>query len=202
MPKTLIKMIILIDNYDSFTYNLVHYFEQLGEKVKVFRNDEKTEGEILLLNPNYIVISPGPSTPKNAGICINLIKNNFSRVNPIPLLGVCLGHQSIAESFGGEVIESGKPIHGKVSLIHHNNSELFEDMTNPFKATRYHSLIVKKNSLPKSLEITSETESGEIMSIKHKESPIYGVQFHPESIATEFGHKLLENFLRINKCKV
>ena len=202
MPKTLIKMIILIDNYDSFTYNLVHYFEQLGEKVKVFRNDEKTEGEILLLNPNYIVISPGPSTPKNAGICINLIKNNFSRVNPIPLLGVCLGHQSIAESFGGEVIESGKPIHGKVSLIHHNNSELFEDMTNPFKATRYHSLIVKKNSLPKSLEITSETESGEIMSIKHKESPVYGVQFHPESIATEFGHKLLENFLRINKCKV
>ena len=195
-------MIILIDNYDSFTYNLVHYFEQLGEKVKVFRNDEKTEGEILLLNPNYIVISPGPSTPKNAGICINLIKNNFSRAKPIPLLGVCLGHQSIAESFGGEVIESGKPIHGKVSLIQHNNSELFKDMTNPFKATRYHSLIVKKNSLPKSLEITSETESGEIMSIKHKDSPVYGVQFHPESIATEFGHKLLENFLRINKCKV
>lgn len=195
-------MIILIDNYDSFTYNLVHYFEQLGEKVKVFRNDEKTEGEILLLNPNYIVISPGPSTPKNAGICINLIKNNFSRAKPIPLLGVCLGHQSIAESFGGEVIESGKPIHGKVSLIQHNNSELFKDITNPFKATRYHSLIVKKNSLPKSLEITSETESGEIMSIKHKDSPVYGVQFHPESIATEFGHKLLENFLRINKCKV
>ena len=195
-------MIILIDNYDSFTYNLVHYFEQLGEKVKVFRNDEKTEGEILLLNPNYIVISPGPSSPKNAGICINLIKNNFSRAKPIPLLGVCLGHQSIAESFGGEVIESGKPIHGKVSLIQHNNSELFKDITNPFKATRYHSLIVKKNSLPKSLEITSETESGEIMSIKHKDSPVYGVQFHPESIATEFGHKLLENFLRINKCKV
>ena len=191
-------MIILIDNYDSFTYNLVHYFEQVGESVQVFRNDEKNEEEILSLQPDYIVISPGPSSPKNAGICLNLIKKNILISKPIPLLGVCLGHQSIAEAFGGDVIESGKPIHGKVSLINHNNSELFLDISNPFKATRYHSLIVKKNSLPQCLEITSETKSGEIMAIKHKKLPIYGVQFHPESIATEFGHKLLENFLNIN----
>ena len=192
-------MIILIDNYDSFTYNLVHYFEELGEKVIVYRNDEKTCDEVLSQNPKYIVISPGPSEPKKSGICLDLIKKNSERVKPIPMIGVCLGHQAIAEAFNGIVIESGDPVHGKVSKIKHDNSELFKGMKNPFNATRYHSLIVEKQSLPDCFDIISQTETGVIMGIKHKEYPFYGVQFHPESIATEFGHKLLENFLTVFK---
>lgn len=192
-------MIILIDNYDSFTYNLVHYFEELGNKVIVYRNDELSCEEILSLKPKYIVISPGPSEPKNAGICIDLIRLNAKISSPIPMLGVCLGHQALAEAFGGKVIKSGNPIHGKVSLMKHTKSSLFKNIDNPFKATRYHSLIVDKRSLPKCFKIISETLSGTIMGLKHKNYPFFGVQFHPESIATEYGHELLQNFINVKK---
>lgn len=190
-------MLVLIDNYDSFTYNLVHYFEEIGQKVKVFRNDEVQTKEVLDINPDYLVISPGPSTPKNSGICIDLIKENSKKKNPKPLLGVCLGHQAIAEAFGANVIQSGKPIHGKVSKISHYKSKLFKNIKNPFNATRYHSLIVENKSLPKILEITAITDDKVIMAIQHKKLPIFGVQFHPESIATDFGHQLLKNFLSL-----
>lgn len=190
-------MLVLIDNYDSFTYNLVHYFEEIGQKVKVFRNDEVQTKEVLEINPDYLVISPGPSTPKNSGICIDLIKENSKNKNPKPLLGVCLGHQAIAEAFGANVIQSGKPIHGKVSKISHYKSKLFKNIKNPFNATRYHSLIVENKTLPKMLEITAITDDKVIMAIQHKKLPIFGVQFHPESIATDFGHQLLKNFLSL-----
>ena len=190
-------MLVLIDNYDSFTYNLVHYFEEIGQKVKVFRNNEVQTKEVLDINPDYLVISPGPSTPKNSGICIDLIKENSKNKNPKPLLGVCLGHQAIAEAFGANVIQSGKPIHGKVSKISHYKSKLFKNIKNPFNATRYHSLIVENKSLPKILEITAITDDKVIMAIQHKKLPIFGVQFHPESIATDFGHQLLKNFLSL-----
>ena len=200
MPIILSKfMLVLIDNYDSFTYNLVHYFEEIGERVKVFRNDEVKTKDIFNLNPDYIVISPGPSTPKNSGICIDLIKENASLKKVKPLLGVCLGHQAIAEAFGANVIQSGKPIHGKVSKINHNKSNLFKNIENPFNATRYHSLIVENKSLPSTLEITATTDDQIIMAIQHKKHPIFGVQFHPESIATNFGHELLKNFLSLKK---
>ena len=192
-------MLVLIDNYDSFTYNLVHYFEEIGERVNVFRNDEVKTKDIFNLNPDYIVISPGPSTPKNSRICIDLIKENASLKKVKPLLGVCLGHQAIAEAFGANVIQSGKPIHGKVSKINHNKSNLFKNIENPFNATRYHSLIVENKSLPSTLEITATTDDQIIMAIQHKKHPIYGVQFHPESIATNFGHELLKNFLSLKK---
>lgn len=194
-------MIVLIDNYDSFTYNLVHYFEELGQDVQVFRNDQITVKDAFDLKPDYLVISPGPSDPKNAGICLDLIKKNSTLQSIVPLLGVCLGHQSIAEAFGGKVIKSGNPIHGKVSSINHNNFELFKDISSPFNATRYHSLIVENHSLPKDLVINSNTPDGTIMGINHVLFPIIGVQFHPESIATEFGHKLLKNFLNVYKWK-
>ena len=190
-------MLVLIDNYDSFTYNLVHYFEEIGQKVKVFRNDEVQTKEVLDINPDYLVISPGPSTPKNSGICVDLIKENSKNKNPKPLLGVCLGHQAIAEAFGANVIQSGKPIHGKVSKISHYKSKLFKNIKNPFNATRYHSLIVENKTLPKILEITAITDDKVIMAIQHKKLPIFGVQFHPESIATDFGHQLLKNFLSL-----
>ena len=190
-------MLVLIDNYDSFTYNLVHYFEEIGQKVKVFRNNEVQTKEVLDINPDYLVISPGPSTPKNSGICIDLIKENSKNRNPKPLLGVCLGHQAIAEAFGANVIQSGKPIHGKVSKISHYKSKLFKNIKNPFNATRYHSLIVENKTLPKILEITAITDDKVIMAIQHKKLPIFGVQFHPESIATDFGHQLLKNFLSL-----
>ena len=194
-------MIILIDNYDSFTYNLVHYFEELGQNVNVYRNNQISVKKIMDLKPEYIVISPGPSDPKNAGICVELIKTNCRQRKIIPLLGVCLGHQSIAEAFGGKVIKSGNPIHGKVSLINHNNFELFREISSPFNATRYHSLIVEKDTLPKNLIVNSYTEDGTIMGFNHIKFPVFGVQFHPESIATDFGHKLLKNFLDVYKWK-
>ena len=192
-------MLVLIDNYDSFTYNLVHYFEEIGQKVKVFRNDEVKTTDVFKINPSHIVISPGPSTPKNSGICIDLIKENVEIDKPKPLLGVCLGHQAIAEAFGANVIQSGKPIHGKVSKINHYKSNLFKNIESPFNATRYHSLIVQQKSLPKTLEITAMTNDNIIMAIEHKKYPIFGVQFHPESIATDYGHQLLKNFLRFKK---
>ena len=192
-------MIVLIDNYDSFTYNLVHYFQEIGQIVKVFRNDEVSIENIKNLNPNFIVISPGPSTPKNSGICLDLIKQNSELKEPKPMLGVCLGHQAIAEAFGAEIIQSGKPVHGKVSKIKHNNTCLFKKIQNPFNATRYHSLIVKKETLPSCLNITASVNNEVIMGIQHKTLPFFGVQFHPESIATDFGHQLLKNFIDIKK---
>ena len=192
-------MLILIDNYDSFTYNLVHYFEEIGQKVKVFRNNQISVNKILQMKPKFIVISPGPSSPKNSGICLNLIRENANLPSPIPMLGVCLGHQAIAEAFGGNVVQSGFPIHGKVSRIYHSNSSLFKNIESPFNATRYHSLIVKKIDLPKTLKITANIEDGTIMAIEHIDFPIFGVQFHPESIATESGHQLLLNFINLKK---
>ncbi len=188
-------MLVLIDNYDSFTYNLVHYFEELGEKVSVIRNDEKSSREILKISPDYIVISPGPSNPRNAGICIDLIKENSSLHRPIPMLGVCLGHQAIGEAFGAKIKKSGNPVHGKVSGIIHKNSSIFKNVDNPFNATRYHSLIIDRALFPNCFNITAETNDKTIMGIEHKELPLVGVQFHPESIATDNGHLLLRKFL-------
>ena len=189
-------MLVLIDNYDSFTYNLVHYFEEIGEKVKVFRNDEITTEKVIKLNPEFIVISPGPSVPSNSGICMDLVKTNSKMAKTIPTLGVCLGHQVIAECFNSSVIQSGKPIHGKVSKIYWQKSKLFDGMQNPFNATRYHSLIVDNATLPECLKITAETKEGEIMGVAHEAMPIWGVQFHPESILSQCGHELLNNFLQ------
>jgi anthranilate synthase/aminodeoxychorismate synthase-like glutamine amidotransferase len=177
---------------------LVHYFEEIGQKVKVFRNDEIETKEIFQLKPDFLVISPGPSSPKNSGICLDLIRENASKRNIVPTLGVCLGHQVIAESFNAKVIQSGKPVHGKVSKIFHKNSILFDGIKSPFNATRYHSLIIDEKTIPKNIKITAKTNQNVIMGIEHKKLPIFGVQFHPESIATENGHRLLENFL---KCK-
>ena len=190
-------MLVLIDNYDSFTYNLVHYFEEIGQKVKVFRNDEVQTKEVLDINPDFLVISPGPSTPKNSGICIDLIKENSKNKNPKPLLGVCLGHQAIAEAFGANVIQSGKPIHGKVSKINHYKSKLFKNIKNPFNATRYHSLIVENKTLPKILEITAITDDKVIMAIQHKKYKLFGIQFHPESYKTKYGQKIINNFIAL-----
>ena len=192
-------MLVLIDNYDSFTYNLVHYFQELGEKVRVFRNDGISSEEVLKLNPTSLVISPGPSTPMNSGICMNLIKLNSRKKKPIPTLGVCLGHQVIAECFKAKVIQSGEPVHGKVSKIFYNKSKLFEGMNNPFNATRYHSLIVDEKTIKPNLLITAKTQHNVIMAIEHKRLPFFGVQFHPESIATDNGHLLLKNFLKSAK---
>lgn len=189
----------MIDNYDSFTYNLVQYFGELGEEVMVFRNDEITPDEVARLKPASIVISPGPCTPSKAGISVPLIERYNSQV---PLLGVCLGHQSIGQAFGGKIVHAKHLMHGKTSLISHNNAGVFRGLPNPFIATRYHSLVIERESLPDCLEITAWTEDGEIMGVRHKTLPIEGVQFHPESILSEHGHKLLENFLdRLNRAK-
>lgn len=188
-------MLILLDNYDSFTYNLLHYIEQEGENVKVFRNDEKSADEVLSLKPDGIVISPGPCDPEKAGISKELIRKSAGRV---PVLGVCLGHQAIGEVFGGKVIRADLPMHGKISEVTHNGEGIFRNIPSPFKATRYHSLIVEKKSLPDTLKITAWTDDI-IMGLQHKQFPIFGTQFHPESIASEFGHELIRNFL--DACK-
>ena len=190
-------MITLIDNYDSFTYNLVQYISNLTAEVKIYRNDKKTAQQIIGEKPSGILISPGPSDPDHAGICVELV--TLAANNNIPLLGVCLGHQSIVQAFGGTIIRSPKPMHGKISEITHDGKGVFKDLPSPYPVTRYHSLIAEKSSLPDCLQITSETEDGIIMAVSHKEKPIHGVQFHPESIATEHGHKLLENFIEITK---
>jgi anthranilate synthase component 2 len=187
----------MIDNYDSFTYNLVQYFAELGADVQVVRNDQASVEEIIAMRPDKLVISPGPCTPTQAGISVDLIKQMAGK---LPILGVCLGHQSIGEVFGGKVVHAKRIMHGKTSDMHHNNSGVFKDLTTPFKATRYHSLVVEKESLPDCLEITAwtqtvEGELDEIMGLKHCEFDIEGVQFHPESILTEHGHDLLNNFL-------
>ena len=187
-------MILVIDNYDSFTYNLVHYIGELGNEVIVRRNDEVSLEDIASLNPNKIVISPGPCTPKEAGISIDLIK-----ASSVPILGVCLGHQSIGAAFGGTIIKAPEIFHGKLSEITHNNKGLFKGIDNPYSVVRYHSLIIEKDSLPDVLQITSVLKDNPdiIMAVQHKERPIYGVQFHPESIETDFGKKLIQNFLTL-----
>ncbi len=187
-------MLLVIDNYDSFTYNLVQYFGELGTQMKVVRNDAMSLDEIRELAPEKICISPGPCTPNEAGISCDVIRE-FGETTPI--LGVCLGHQSIGQVFGGEVIRAEKLMHGKTSPVMHTGKSVFKGLTNPFTATRYHSLIVKRYNLPACLEITAETENGTIMGLMHKEFPIHGVQFHPESILTEDGMKILENFLSL-----
>ncbi|MEW5942974.1 MAG: aminodeoxychorismate/anthranilate synthase component II [Pseudomonadota bacterium] len=189
-------MLLMIDNYDSFTYNLVQYFGELGEEVKVFRNDEITLVEIAALKPDHLVISPGPCTPNEAGISVPAIKRFAGQ---IPILGVCLGHQSIGQAFGGKIVHARQLMHGKTSQIHHKDIGVFRGLPNPFRATRYHSLVIERDSLPECLEITAWTEDGEIMGVRHKTLAVEGVQFHPESILTEHGHAMLANFLKREK---
>lgn len=190
-------MILVIDNYDSFVYNLVQYLGELNPDIKVFRNDKITLSEIKKLKPTHIVISPGPCTPKEAGISVDTVKCFAGK---IPILGVCLGHQSIGAAFGGKIIHAKKLMHGKTSLIYHDGKTIFKGLKNPFEATRYHSLVVEKKSLPKCFEISATTKDGEIMGIRTKNSqkPVEGIQFHPESILTKPGKKLLKNFLELN----
>ena len=185
-------MLLMIDNYDSFTYNLVQYLGELGEDVRVHRNDEITLEEVEAMAPARIVISPGPCTPKEAGISVPLIRHFAGRV---PILGVCLGHQSIGEAFGGRIVHARQLMHGKTSPIHHANQGVFAGLPNPMTATRYHSLVIEPESRPEVLEVTAWTEDGEIMGVRHRELAVEGVQFHPESILTECGHELLKNFL-------
>jgi anthranilate synthase/aminodeoxychorismate synthase-like glutamine amidotransferase len=188
-------MILLIDNYDSFTFNLVHFFGDLDAACDVRRNDGLTVEEALAMQPEAIVLSPGPCTPNEAGICVELVR--AAAEAGVPLLGVCLGHQAIGQAFGGLVVRAGAPVHGKTSEILHENSDLFEGLPSPFVATRYHSLIVQRSSLPNSLVATAQTADGVIMGMRHAALPVYGVQFHPESIATSHGHEILANFLRL-----
>ncbi|MCM3413391.1 aminodeoxychorismate/anthranilate synthase component II [Metabacillus litoralis] len=185
-------MILMIDNYDSFTFNLVQYLGELGEELVVKRNDEITIAEIEELNPQFLMISPGPCSPNEAGISMEAIKYFAGK---IPIFGVCLGHQSIAQVFGGDVVRAERLMHGKTSEMHHNGETIFKEMENPFTATRYHSLIVKNETLPDCLEVTAWTDENEIMALRHKTLPIEGVQFHPESIMTTFGKDLLRNFI-------
>ncbi len=185
-------MLLMLDNYDSFTYNLVQYLQELGADVRVFRNDKITVEEIAALRPRRIVISPGPCSPAEAGISVELIQRLSGS---IPMLGVCLGHQSIGHAFGGKVIRAPHLMHGKTSLIHHDSSGVFKGLSNPFVATRYHSLIVEKESLPACLRVTAWVDDGTIMGLEHRERPLWGVQFHPESILTVEGKNLLRNFL-------
>jgi len=189
-------MLILIDNYDSFTYNLYQYLSELGEQVEVIRNDKITVAEVEALQPDRVVISPGPCTPTEAGISCDLIAHMAGKV---PVLGVCLGHQSLGQVFGGKVVRAGRLMHGKTSPITHDGKGLFEGVPNPFEAVRYHSLLVEKESLPDCLEITAESDTGEIMGLRHREFVVEGIQFHPESIKTLVGKDLLRNFLKM-KC--
>ncbi len=183
----------MIDNYDSFTYNLVQYFQMLGAEVEVKRNDEITPEEVESLAPAGIVISPGPCTPSEAGISVEVIKRYYKK---IPILGVCLGHQAIGTAFGGRIVRAKKLMHGKISRIEHTGEGILKDIPNPFRAVRYHSLVVERNSLPKDLRITAFSEEGEIMALQHKKYPVYGIQFHPESVLSEFGMEILANFLK------
>jgi para-aminobenzoate synthetase component II len=187
-------VLLVIDNYDSFTYNLVQYLGELGQDLRVIRNDAMTVDEIVAMKPERIVISPGPCTPKQAGVSVETIKRLAGH---IPILGVCLGHQSIGEAFGGEVVRAPRLMHGKTSMIRHDQRTIFRELPNPFEATRYHSLIVRRETLPSCLEITAETDEGEIMGLRHRTLTVEGVQFHPESILTRPGKDLLRNFLSL-----
>ncbi len=188
-------MLLMIDNYDSFTYNLVQHLGELGENIRVFRNDKVTIKEIEKLKPERIVISPGPCTPKEAGVSVDVIKHFAGK---IPILGVCLGHQAIGAAFGGDIIRAPRLMHGKTSMINHDGKTIFKGLPNPFEATRYHSLVIKKETLPSCLEISAWTDKDEIMGVRHKEFIVEGVQFHPESILTKVGKDLLKNFLKLN----
>jgi len=185
-------MLLMIDNYDSFTYNLVQYLGELGQEVRVVRNDEMTVDEVGRLAPERIVLSPGPCTPNEAGICLDLIERFSGR---LPILGVCLGHQAIGQAFGGRIVHARALMHGKVSRIHHDGAGVFRGLPTPYDATRYHSLAIERASCPAELEVTAWTEDGEIMGVRHRSLPVEGVQFHPESILTQHGHALLQNFL-------
>jgi anthranilate synthase/aminodeoxychorismate synthase-like glutamine amidotransferase len=190
-------MIVMVDNYDSFTYNLVQYFQELGQEVQVFRNDAITVREIEALAPSHLVISPGPGDPSTAGISVDAIRHLAGKV---PVLGVCLGHQALGFAYGGRIVRAKRLMHGKTSPIHHDGKTLYVGMPKPFEATRYHSLLVEKSSLPPCLEISAWTQEGEIMGLRHREIPaLEGVQFHPESILTPEGKKLLSNFIRLNR---
>jgi len=186
-------MVLMIDNYDSFTFNLVQYLAELGAQVQVVRNDEVSVAEIEKLAPSHVVLSPGPCTPNEAGITLETIERLAGR---IPILGVCLGHQAIGQAFGGKVVRAKQVMHGKVSRIRHDGSGVFSRVENDFIATRYHSLVVQRESLPDCLEITAESEDGEIMGLRHRKLPVEGVQFHPEALLTEHGHQLLQNFIQ------
>lgn len=187
-------MLVLIDNYDSFTFNLVHVLGGLGAEVAVHRNDKIGVGEVLAAEPEAIVLSPGPCTPNEAGICLELIEQAAPR---IPILGVCLGHQAVGQAFGGQVVRAPAPVHGKLSGIRHQGQSVFRGINGPFKATRYHSLVVERDSLPDTLDVTAETDDRLVMGLSHKTLPVHGVQFHPESIASEHGHLMLKNFLEL-----
>jgi anthranilate synthase component II len=186
------QRVALIDNYDSFTFNLVHYLGELGADVAVWRNDEISVEETLAQAPDAIVLSPGPCTPNEAGICLDLVR---SASETTPILGVCLGHQAIGQAFGGEVVRAPQPMHGKVSRIVHNARGIFHGLNGPFQATRYHSLVIERSTVPAELEVSAEADDGLIMAVAHHERPVYGVQFHPESIASENGRRILSNFL-------
>lgn len=189
------QMIVLIDNYDSFTYNLYHYIRNTGEDVDVVRNDVCTISELKNMNPEKLVLSPGPGTPDDAGICMDVIREMGENT---PILGICLGHQSMGQVFGADIVRGKKPMHAVISDIHIKNKyDVFKDVPDVIKATRYHSLIIRKDTLPECLEITAESSDGVIQGIRHTEQPLYGLQFHPESIASEFGHKIIENFVRL-----
>lgn len=190
-------MLLLIDNYDSFTYNLVHYLGELGAEMEVHRNDAINVQEAMAMKPSGILLSPGPCDPDQAGICLALTE--AAAETGTPLLGVCLGHQTIGQAFGGKVVRCHEIVHGKMGKMHHKDKGVFKGLPSPFEATRYHSLVVERDSLPDCLEITAELEDGTIMGLQHKELPIHGVQFHPESIASEHGHALLKNFLDVMK---
>ena len=186
-------MLVVIDNYDSFTYNLVHYLGELGAECRVFRNDAISVEEVLALHPAGIVLSPGPGYPQSAGICLELVEK---AAETVPMLGVCLGHQAIGQAFGGRIVRAPELMHGKLSAIRHDGDGLFQGLPQGFEGTRYHSLVVERESLPETLEVNADTDQGVIMGMKHRERPIFGVQFHPESIASKHGHALLANFLR------
>jgi anthranilate synthase component 2 len=191
-------MIVLIDNYDSFTFNLVHYLGGLGAQTTVWRNDKITVDAVLAADPDAIVLSPGPCTPNEAGICLDLVKQAAgANARAIPILGVCLGHQAIGQAFGGEVVRAPVPVHGKLSEISHGGQGVFRGINGPFRATRYHSLVVGREKMPEELTVTAETEDKLVMGLAHKSLPAHGVQFHPESIASEHGHRILQNFLDI-----
>ena len=188
-------MFVLIDNYDSFTYNLLHFMGELGAEVVVHRNDKVTVEAVMAANPNGIVLSPGPCDPDRAGICLDLVM--AAAAAELPLLGVCLGHQTIGQAFGGRVVRAPVPMHGKISTMRHDGTGVFKGLTNPFEATRYHSLMIARDSVPAALTVTTETDDGLVMGLRHNTLPIHGVQFHPESIASQNGHRLLANFLAL-----
>ena len=188
-------MLLVIDNFDSFTYNLVQYYGQLGVVQRVFRNNEITPGEAVALNPDRVLLSPGPCSPREAGVTLDIIRAFAGRK---PIFGVCLGHQAVGDFYGGNVVRAGRLMHGKTSPINHRGTDLFAGMPQGFAATRYHSLLVERSTVPKDLEITAETAEGEVMGLRHRTLPIWGVQFHPESIATEGGMRILQNFLELN----